>query len=77
MIIDIIEEQLTKPSFGCVVNKWVATLTTEEREGMEKLQATPHLNITELYNKLKSRIELPFKLTAFKSHMRGYCTCQP
>jgi hypothetical protein len=25
---------------------------------------------------LETQIKLPFKITTFRSHMRGYCSCQ-
>lgn len=76
MILDILEEQLSTPTTKCVVGRWVVSLTTEEQNGLEKIKELPKYNLVNLYRKLNERTELPFKLTSFKSHMRGVCTCQ-
>lgn len=76
MILDILEEQLVPRKAKCSVGKWVDTLNPEEQQVLEKIKATGVYNLSELYRKLDERTELPYKMTSFKSHMRGVCTCQ-
>ena len=76
MILDILEEQLQEKTGVCSVGKWISKLEPEEQDALQKIQQIQTYNLSELYRKLADRTELPYKLTSFKSHMRGVCTCQ-
>jgi hypothetical protein len=75
MLKDLLESQLEKPTSGCVVGNWTATLSDEEQTLLKKLAQKTGLNLTQLFFALSKETEIPFKMTAFKSHMRGACTC--
>ena len=62
---------------GCVVAKWVGTLSKEEQEVFNKLRENSSaVKVAQLFQDISKEVELPFKLTAFRSHLRGYCTCR-
>ena len=61
----------------CVVHNWITSLSSEEQEVFKKIEENNKtINIAHLYSDLNRQARLPFKLTAFRSHLRGYCTCQ-
>ena len=83
----LVEEHLNKDSGGCVVNRWITDLTEQEdRDVFAKLLDVTRadakaVDLKAFYNGLLTQainenIEIPFKMTAFRSHMRGYCTCR-
>jgi hypothetical protein len=76
-MLDILNKHLEdKPSI-CVVGTWIKSLKEDEQEAFNLLQKNKEkLQAAILYKDLLSEMDLPFKLTAFRSHMRGYCTCQ-
>lgn len=76
-MLDILEKHLEGPAGGCVVAKWITELPKKEQEVFAALKASKVTVFADLYRDLSDNIELPFKLTAFRSHMKGYCTCQP
>ena len=86
MFKDLVEEYLTTNRVGCVVSRWITALSDEDRGVFEKLLAVTRDNnkavdIKAFYAALVRKAEaeklsVPFKLTAFRSHMRGYCTCR-
>lgn len=75
MLKDLLENQLKKPTFGCVVGNWTATLSDEEQTLLKKLAQKPGLNLAQFFIALSKETDLPFKTTAFKAHMRGACAC--
>jgi hypothetical protein len=76
MLVDVLTKHLSSARQGCVVNGWLSGLTKEEREAFEKIkEQSTSINVVILYKDLSENAELPFKLTAFRSHLRGYCTC--
>jgi len=81
MILDILEEHIKTANSKCVVGKWLSLLTIEEQDKFKELIAQEKINASDLFRRLDIRhVEevsnhLPFKLTAFKAHTRGYCTC--
>ena len=77
MLDTILQKHLEKPSnpVGCVVSSWITSLSESEQDALHKLQQLKSLVIADLYRDLQTTGDLPFKLTAFRSHMRGYCTC--
>jgi len=61
----------------CVVGRWILSLNEEERNTFAKLKEHSNsVKLAALYKDLLSEGLLPFKLTAFRSHLRSYCTCQ-
>ena len=75
MLVDILQKHLLKPPLveGCIVASWAADLPEEEQQALIELQ-TKAVVIADLYRDLRAA-GVPFKLTAFRSHMRGYCAC--
>lgn len=75
MLVDILQKHLSKPPLvkGCIVASWAADLPEEEQQALTDLQ-TKAVVIADLYRDLRAA-GVPFKLTAFRSHMRGYCAC--
>lgn len=66
---------LEEPS-KCVVGEWIETLNTDEQNAFALL-IDAKANAQKLYgNLLKSGVEMPFKITVFRMHMKGYCACQ-
>ena len=60
----------------CVVGKWIEELPEMEKSAF-LLLVEARANAQKLYgNLLRSGVEMPFKMTAFRMHMKGYCTCQ-
>lgn len=74
---DILQKHLERQPVGegCVVSNWINDLPTEEQELMNTLKETKSVVVAALYKDLRSTDNIPFKLTAFRSHMRGYCSC--
>lgn len=76
MLLDIIESHAKTASSKCSVGKWVDTLEPEEQTAINNLVNSDNLNATSLFLAIEKQIKLPFKITSFRSHMRGYCSCQ-
>lgn len=76
-MLGILNKHLEDKPSSCVVNTWIKSLKSEEQEAFTLLQKNKEkLQCAILYKDLSFEMDLPFKLTAFRSHMRGYCTCQ-
>lgn len=81
MFKELIAEQLEIKKFNCTVAKWINTLDAEDKDAFLQLKDaltkdSKYINVASLYASLSSKTHVPFKLTAFRSHMQGYCTCQ-
>jgi hypothetical protein len=75
-MLDVLNKHLSEEKAGCTVNKWIEDLQQEERDAFASVKANnAKIRLAGLYKDLNAESELPFKLTAFRSHMRGYCTC--
>jgi hypothetical protein len=62
---------------GCVVAQWVAALDKDEQTLFKQIKEnSANVKIAQLFKDLSKDTDLPYKLTAFRSHLRGYCTCQ-
>ena len=62
---------------GCVVAQWISLLGKDEQKLMQQIKETSlTIRVAQLYKDLSAENDLPFKLTAFRSHLRGYCTCR-
>ena len=76
-MLNILNKHLEDKPSSCVVNTWIKSLKGDEQEAFSLLQKNKEkLQCAILYKDLSFEMDLPFKLTAFRSHMRGYCTCQ-
>ena len=76
MLLDIIENHSKALPSKCSVGKWIDTLEPEEQTAFNGLVKSDNLNATSLFLAIENQIKLPFKITTFRSHMRGYCSCQ-
>lgn len=75
-VLDVLKKHIQTASDKCSVSDWVSTLPTEEQKAFNELQeCSENINVSGLYKELNSTESLPFKLTAFRSHLRSYCTC--
>jgi len=76
-MIEVLEQYLMQPKEGCIVSKWIDSLSDKEQEAIAKLKENnANINIGKLFKDLNTDTKLPFRPTAFRSHMRSYCTCQ-
>lgn len=80
MFQDVLDYHLKRETVGCIVNRWIAELDPEDKQGFEKLMEltknnSKAIDVKLLYDGLRAKTELPFRLTVFRSHMRGYCVC--
>jgi tryptophanyl-tRNA synthetase len=80
MLESFTEFLVDKPS-ECSVQKWLNTLTSEDQGNYlrveEKYRAGANISMVHVYKALAEEVSnLPFKLTSFRSHMNGTCTCQ-
>lgn len=76
-MIDILEEYLAMPSGdGCAMNVWLTSQPKEVQEIFGKLGENKSLNLASLYNDLNARSPLPFRISLFRMHMRGTCSCK-
>ena len=80
MFQDVLDYHLKRETVGCIVNRWIAELDQEDKQGFEKLMEltknnSKAIDVKLLYDGIRAKTELPFRLTAFRSHMRGYCVC--
>jgi hypothetical protein len=76
-MLEVLTKHLSDKVSVCVVAKWITELSIEEQAAFASVkEKNANIKIALLYSDLNAETELPFKLTAFRSHMRGYCTCQ-
>ena len=76
-MLDILTKHLNAKPFGCVVQRWISSLSVKEQEVFAEIKVNnKKIVIADLFTELNQQDELSFKLTAFRSHLRGYCTCQ-
>lgn len=76
-MLELLEKHLSNTPTKCITAQWISTLSDEEQKAFEKIKENnKKISIAKLFTDLESTMELDFKLTAFRSHFRGYCTCQ-
>ena len=77
-MLEVLNKHLNEASIsGCVVAQWVAALDKEEQNLFKQIKENNvNVKIAQLFKDLSKESDLPYKLTAFRSHLRGYCTCQ-
>ena len=76
-MLDILTKHLEeKASINCVVSVRIESLEDAEKEAFAKLKENnKNVVLASLYKELNNAESMPFGLTAFRSHLRGYCTC--
>ncbi len=76
-MLDILTKHLEeKASINCVVSVWIESLEDAEKEAFAKLKENnKNVVLASLYKELHNAESMPFGLTAFRSHLSGYCTC--
>lgn len=75
-VLDILNKHINTATEGCSVSAWIDLLHDEEKKAFENIREhSENINVSSLYNELKTTEALPFKITAFRSHLRSYCTC--
>lgn len=75
-VLDVLKKHIQTASDKCSVSDWVSTLAVEEQKAFDDIKTqSENINVSSLYKDLNTTDTLPFKLTAFRSHLRGYCTC--
>ena len=78
-MIDVLNKHLNEPQLNrrCLIGQWIDELDDESKSGFEELKTRKSIVVAELYGDLiKSGVNLPGKLTTFRSHMRGDCSCR-
>lgn len=76
MLLEIIESHAKTSPSKCSVGKWIDTLEPEEQTAFNGLIKSDSLNATKLFLAIEAQVKVPFKITVFRGHMRGYCSCQ-
>ena len=76
-MLDVLNKHLqANANKGCIVEDWIKQLDKKEQDAFVEIKNNSNqIKIAQLYKDLNYQIGLPFKLTAFRSHLRGYCTC--
>jgi hypothetical protein len=76
-MLEALTKHLSNEAPVCVVAKWINSLKYEEQQAFIAVKENnARIKVASLYSDLNKEDELPFKITAFRSHIRGYCTCQ-
>lgn len=61
----------------CGFGNWLSTQENNIQEAFSAIAGNKNIKIQNIYNDLvNSGIDLPVKLTVFRSHLKGYCVCQ-
>jgi len=75
-VLEVLNKHIQTASDACSVGYWLSTLAVDEQKAFESIKEnSKNINISSLYAELNLNEDLPFKLTAFRSHLRSYCTC--
>ena len=75
-VLKSVKEESLQPA-TCAVAKWLNSLDKEEASAFLDCMNVPGLSAAGLYNAIVAQgIDLPFKATLFRTHVKGYCTCQ-
>jgi len=75
-MLEILKKHIETASDGCSVQDWIDTLEPAEQKAFEDIsENSKNINVTSLYKEIAATDPLPFKITAFRSHLRSYCTC--
>lgn len=69
--------ELADAHVRCSIGEWVDSLDENTKKVFHQIEERKDIVIVSLYKDLiASGVELPGKLTTFRSHMKGYCVCQ-
>lgn len=75
-VLNILQKHLDVAKDGCVVSKWIDTLSKEEQEAFKLIrEKNEFVSLTAMYKDLSDNQDLPFGCTTFRIHLRGTCTC--
>lgn len=75
-VLDILNKHINTATEGCSVSAWIDNLEDAEKKAFDDIREnSTNINVSSLYSELSNTDKLPFKLTAFRSHLRSYCTC--
>jgi hypothetical protein len=76
-VLNILQRHLDGAKEGCVVGKWIDTLTEQEKQAFALIKEKNELvSLNGMYQDLFDADDLPFGLTSFRTHFRGKCPCQ-
>ena len=76
---DVLNKHLNEDQVAsrCLVGEWIDELDEETKTMFEESRDRKNIVVAALYSDLSSSgVKLPGKLTTFRSHMRGYCSCR-
>ena len=77
LMLEVLHNHLNNQKKGCSVDTWIKSLPQEEQDAFALVKENnANIKLALLFADLNKEDTLPFKLTAFRSHLRGYCTCQ-
>jgi hypothetical protein len=75
-VLDILKKHINTATEGCSVSAWIDTLEDAEKKAFDDIREhSENINVSGLYKELSVTDTLPFRITAFRSHLRSYCTC--
>lgn len=61
----------------CGFGNWLHTQDEKIQQAFKEISENKSIKVQNIYNDLvNSGIDLPVKLTVFRSHLKGYCVCQ-
>ncbi len=76
-MLGILKKHLDTAKTGCVVGKWIDTLSQDEQEAFALIKEKNSLvSLNGMFEELNQHQELPFGVTSFRGHFRGKCQCQ-
>lgn len=76
-MLDLLNRYADPKDQSCSTAKWIETLGKDEQTAFEKIKENNQkVRLGGLFTELSKQTELPFKLTSFRSHFRGYCSCK-
>lgn len=76
-MLEVLNKHLESKADLCAMGQWINTLDDKTQEAFNAIKENnKSVILQELYNDLSKETELPFKITVFRSHLRGYCACQ-
>lgn len=76
-MLETLKKHLDNEHRLCKVGTWIDSMDEEHRALFKELILKKEdISIAPLHNDLLRENQMPYKLTAFRSHIRGYCTCR-
>lgn len=75
-LLSVLNKHLGDAVEGCVVGKWLLTLSEDEQKAFKLIkEKNALLSLTSIFRELESAEVVPFALTSFRLHFRGVCSC--